>query len=226
MKNLSLLFVFAVLSSTLLFAQDRVNDKVKDKEQDKIHLVLFDGDVFQIKDRDQLHLKDKITLNDGTLVETDGTYQKVGGDKLRLRDEECLDMDGNLYANEYQYQLKIKQQNKDLTVNQKKQANQNRYQVTLIDGQLYQIKAGEQIRLQQKLNLKNGTIVNPDGTYQKRDQKQLQLKEFECLNMDGEMYKNIYQQRKMGFQKNMMMNKNNKQIKPTVKKMVKAKKGY
>jgi hypothetical protein len=37
------------------------------------------------------------------------------GDRLRLRDGECLDMNGVKYSNEYQYRSKIKQENKNLT---------------------------------------------------------------------------------------------------------------
>jgi hypothetical protein len=94
MKRL-LIIVFAVLGSTALFAQD----------QDQDRLMLVDGDVLQIRDRDQIRLQDKIILTDGTTVNPDGTFQKRG-DRLRLRDGECLDMNGVKYSNEYQYRSK------------------------------------------------------------------------------------------------------------------------
>jgi hypothetical protein len=63
--------------------------------------MLVDGDVLQIRDRDQIRLQDKIILTDGTTVNPDGTSRKK--DRLRLRNGECLDMNGVKYSNEYQY---------------------------------------------------------------------------------------------------------------------------
>jgi hypothetical protein len=47
MKRLLIIIVFAVLGSTALFAQD----------QDQDRLMLVDGDVLQIRDRDQIHTR-------------------------------------------------------------------------------------------------------------------------------------------------------------------------
>jgi hypothetical protein len=71
--------------------------------------MLVDGDVLQIRDRDQIRLQDKIILTDGTTVNPDGSSR---GDRLRLRNGECLDMNGVKYSNEYQYRSKIKQESK------------------------------------------------------------------------------------------------------------------
>jgi hypothetical protein len=75
--------------------------------------MLVDGDVLQIRDRDQIRLQDKIILTNGTTVNPDGTFEK-GGDRLRLRDGECLDMNGVKYSNGSINidQSKIKQENK------------------------------------------------------------------------------------------------------------------
>jgi hypothetical protein len=73
--------------------------------------MLVDGDVLQIRDRDQIRLQDKIILTDGTTVNR-WYLQKKG--RLRLRNGECLDMNGVKYSNEYQYRSKIKKENKIL----------------------------------------------------------------------------------------------------------------
>jgi hypothetical protein len=109
--------VFAVLGNTALFAQDQ------DPRPKQDRLMFVDGDVLQIKDRDQIRLQDKIILTDGTTVNPDGTFQKRG-DRLRLRNE-CLNMNGVKYSNEYQYRSKIKQENKNLTQSQMMERNQN-----------------------------------------------------------------------------------------------------
>jgi len=58
----------------------------------------------------------------------------------------------------------------------------------LKEGKMIQIKNGEQVMLQTQLRLQNGTVVNPDGTYQLKERKMKQLREGECLNMDGKRY--------------------------------------
>jgi hypothetical protein len=57
----------------------------------------------------------------------------------------------------------------------------------------------KQNQLKQKFNLGNGVVVNPDGTYQKKNKKR--LKEGQCLNMDGKLFKTTYQQKKRNIQK-------------------------
>jgi hypothetical protein len=79
--------------------------------------MLVDGDVLQIRDRDQIRLQDKIILTNGTTV-NQMVLSRKKGDRLRLRDGECLDMNGVKYSNEYQYRSKIKQESKNLTQSQ------------------------------------------------------------------------------------------------------------
>jgi hypothetical protein len=47
--------------------------------------------------------------------------------------------------------------------------NQERSHLTVIDGNVYQIRNQKQNQLKQTFNLGNGVVVNPDGTYQKRE---------------------------------------------------------
>ena len=204
MKRLLIILVCAVIGSTALFAQD----------QDR--LILVDGDVLQIRDLNQIRLQDKLTLSDGTTVNPDGTYQKKGNARLRLRNGECLDMSGVKYSNEHRYRSKIKQENKNLNQSQMMERNQSRSYLTVIEGNIYQIRNQKQNKLKRKFNLSNGIVVNPDGTYQTKNNKQKHLKEGQCLNMDGELFKTTYQQRKRNIQKNSNINKKrNKNLQKT-----------
>ncbi|MDX1828097.1 MAG: DUF6799 domain-containing protein [Lutibacter sp.] len=218
MKQIILFLAFIVLGTMGLVAQDQ--DQIQDRDQTR--LMLVDGDLLQIRDRDQIRLKDKITLNDGTVVNPDGTYQTRDRIQLRLKDGSCLDNDGILYRNEYQYRYKVQQENKGLSEAQTQARNQNRFQIMNIDGQLYQIRNQVQKQVREQLNLGNGLVVNPDGTYQ-RDRIQLRLMDGECLNMDGEMYKNTYMHRKMVNQKKMKALK--KMPKKNIQKKIQIKKG-
>ena len=204
MKKMILLLAFVVLGTTAMWSQDKAQDR------DQVRLMLVDGDMLQIKDQDRVQLHDQLTLNDGTVVYPNGTYQNKDGVKLRLKNGECLDNDGVKYSNEYQYRYTVKQENQGLSQAQIENRNQNRYQLMLIDGDVYQIRNQYQNQLQQQLNLANGTVVNPDGSYLTRDRQQLRLKDGECLNMDGTMFKNSYTQQKMLVKKNINTNKNMK----------------
>lgn len=68
------------------------------------------------------------------------------------------------------------------------------------DGKLYQYRNGERTQLQKQVQLKNGTVCNPDGTCQLKDQTKLRMRNGECLDMSGNRYMN---QNK--FNKNKMM---------------------
>ena len=166
--------------------------------------------MLQIRDRDQIRLQESITLNDGTVVNPNGTYHLRNGDRLRLNEGECLDADGIMYRNEYQYRYKVEQENKGLNQAQVQERNQNRVQYMLVDGEMLQIRNQSQNRLEQRLNLADGGTINPDGSYQMRDRKQLRLQDGECLNMEGTMFKNTYQYQKTLAKKSTMKKKVNK----------------
>ncbi|MDO9275160.1 MAG: hypothetical protein Q7T92_06395 [Lutibacter sp.] len=205
MKNLAMFLIFIVFGTVGLVAQEK--GQIKDQDRDRDRIIKIDGDILQITDRDQIRLKDKITLNDGTVVNPDGTYITRDKDRFRLRNGSCIDMDGVLYRNEYQYQYKVKRENKGLQDTQIQERTRNRYHIMNIDGQLYQIRNQSQNQLKKPYKLSNRVVVNPDGTYTNRNGQQVHLRDGECLNLDGQMFKNTYMHRKMVNQKNMNANK-------------------
>ncbi len=213
MKKLCLLTAIMLLSALTLTAQEQDRDRIQD--QDRTKLVMINGEMLELRDRAEMHLREKQTLEDGTVVFPNGQYQTRDGLKFRLKDGECLDNDGIKYRNEYQYRYKVRQENRGLTESQIQERNQNRIYYTLVDGDMYLVRNQSQHRIQDKIDLGNGVVVNADGTYQNRERKQLQLKDGECINMDGEVFRNMYQYRKMIVQKKQMPAK--KMIKKGVK---------
>lgn len=209
MKTLVILLAFLISSPLLMQAQDQVIDQ----DRDQTRLMMVDGELLQIKDRDQVRLQDKITLNDGTVLSPNGRYVTSAGKKLRLRDGECLDMNGVKYNNEYQYRSMVRQENKGMSQEQMTERNKNRTHFIAMDGHVYRVRNQEQQKVQHQMILNNGMKINPDGTYQMRDQRQLRLKDGECLNLDGQKFQNIMQQRKMVMHKNMNANKNLNKVK-------------
>ena len=173
MKRNLVLLALIVLGSMALTAQESDQDRIQD--QDRTKLVMVNGEMLELRDRAEMRLKDKQTLADGSVVSPDGTYVTADGDRLKLKNGECLDGDGIKYRNEYQYRYKVGQENKGLTQDQIRERNQNRVQYTLVDGDMYVVRNQTQQRLQESLDLGNGVVVDPDGSFQTRDQKRLQL---------------------------------------------------
>ena len=58
-----------------------------------------------------------------------------------------------------------------------------------MDGKLYRWQNGERVQVQSQVQLRNGGVANPDGTYQLQNQERMQLRNGECLDMDGNRYK-------------------------------------
>ena len=196
-KNL-ILPLFLILGMFCLVAQ---NGSTK-QHKDEVYLLVMDNDIVQVKDCDQVLLENDITLNNGTVVYTDGTYLTPAGELLSLQNGECFDMNGTIYPDEYLYHYAMKQENKGLTTEQLQEKSLNRYQLILIDGEMYKILNHNQLEINSQMSLKNGTVINPDGTYRTMDPKRLRLLDGECLNMNGEIFRNIYQLRKELIQKN------------------------
>lgn len=228
MKRIAMLVIVMLLSTMAFNAQERDRDRIQD--QDRTNLVMINGEMYQLRNRAESRLQQAVRLKDGTTVNPDGTYTTADGQKLRLRNGECLDGDGVKYRNEYQYRYKVNRENQGLAQAQIQERNQNRVQYMLVDGEMYQYNNQVQERLQNQVTLADGTTVNPDGTYQTRDRQQLRLRDGECINMEGNMYQNTYQHRKMVVQKNKtakkkMLKKKNMPAKKAKVQTKKAKKG-
>ena len=221
MKKLLILGLFLFFCSVQMNAQD----KIQDQDRDQTRLMMVDGDLLQIRDRDQVQLKDKTTLADGTVLSANGRYVTRDGQRMRLRDGECLDGDGVKYNNEYQYRYKIMQENKGLSQEQMGERNQNRVHYVAMDGKVYRVNNAAQNRVQQQLKLSNGMTMNPDGTYGDMNQNQMRLRDGECLNMNGQKYQSMLQQRKMMMQKQNMVNKNMNMNKKNMQKKSMNKRG-
>lgn len=221
MKKKTIGLMLLAMAAATLNAQDRDRDRIQD--QDRTKLVAVDGEMLQLRDRAEIHLREQQTLSDGTVLYPNGNYEAPDGKRYRLRDGECLDGDGIMYRNEYQYRNKVQKENAGLNAEQVRMRNQNRVHYTFMDGNVYQIRNQEQVRLETATRLENGTTVFPDGTYQMRNQDRVRLQDGECLGVDGELFRNMYQMRKQLIQRKQIQAK--KMLKkPTAPPMAAAKK--
>jgi len=193
--------------------QDQDRDRIQDQDQDRIQdqdqtrLLAMDGNMLQVRDRAEMHLRNQQSLSDGTVIHENGRYETPDGKRYKLGEGECLDGDGILYRNEYQYRHKIERENAGLSEAQVRERNQNRLHYTMIDGDVYQIRHQEQARLENQLHLENGTTVFPDGSYQMQNQQRQRLQDGACLDPSGQMFRNMYQFRKKVIQQHKMPSK-------------------
>jgi len=218
MKKVAIILILLVFTSIGLIAQELDRDRIQD--QDQTNLTMVNGEMLQLRERAQLMLKDKVTLKDGTVLNSKGAYTTKDGKQLKLKNGECLDNDGIKYRNEYQYRYKIQQENTGLSKAQIQERNQNRIHYIAVDGDMLQVRNQLQERLQTSMTLGDGTIVNPNGTYQNQGGKQLRLQDGECLNSEGKLHQNQYQYRQNIIQTQNNMRKNQVQTQTKAKKNV------
>ncbi len=93
MKKLILIVFTLFLGVNSLMAQD-----VKQIE-DANYVILLDSKVFHYTVNGVEQLKADLTLNNGTVVKTDGTYI-TDKKTLKLEDGQCLGMSGTLYKDQ------------------------------------------------------------------------------------------------------------------------------
>lgn len=197
--------VLLAMAATTLTAQEQDRDRIQD--QDRTKLVVVNGEMLQVRERAEIHVRERVTLSDGTVLQPNGAYETPDGKRYRLKDGECLDGDGIMYRNEYQYRHKIQQENAGLNPQQVRERNQNRVQYAFMDGNLYQIRNQEQHRLETAMRLENGATAFPDGSYQLQNQNRIRLENGQCISIQGDMFRNMYQMRKQMMQRRQLPNK-------------------
>ena len=95
--------------------QDKEQDQKRDMTQDQIkdHLILRDGKMYQVKNGEEIALQNQLRLNNGTVVNPDGTYEFKNKNRKQLRDGECLDMEGKQYRNREQFEHRMEKMKKE-----------------------------------------------------------------------------------------------------------------
>lgn len=76
---------------------------VKERNQNRVHYTLVDGEMYLIRTQAQNRLNEKIELAEGMSVDPDGSYLDRERKQLQLRDGECINMQGEVYRNMHQH---------------------------------------------------------------------------------------------------------------------------
>jgi hypothetical protein len=138
MKKVFYVLTFILLHFTLnTLAQDQEKKQDQLKTQDRIklhdHLLYKDGNLYQVKDQKQTRVEAQVKLKNGTTIEPDGMFRKKNGDRLQLKNGECLDMDGKHYHTEAKFMERVRarekeMQKKEFTPSDSKQKQQEKQQ--------------------------------------------------------------------------------------------------
>jgi hypothetical protein len=93
----------------------------------------------------------------------------------------------------------IQAQDRDRDQTKKQDRIHQEDHLRLQDGSCLLVNQGVATPLREPYKLKNGTTVNPDGSYQLQNQQKFQLRNGECLDLNGNRYlnQNRFNQRKM-----------------------------
>lgn len=142
------------------------------------HFIYQNGQLFRAQNQEQKMVTEKLTLYNGLIINPDGTFQAKNKNQERLANGECLDTEGIRYKNQAEFH----------------QQTQNRLQAMaephflFQDGKLYRTGNQARLQVQDQWKLQNGTIVNPDGSYQLKNGKKEQMRNGELLDQEGRKY--------------------------------------
>jgi hypothetical protein len=109
-------------------------------------------------------------------VNPDGTYKFRNELKVKLKEGECLDPDGNKYASQAQFH----EQTQSLIMAEPYFSFQ--------DGRIVHTQNQIQSKLRSRWTFMNGAAVDPDGTYKIKNGKNEQLNNGEYLDWEGRRY--------------------------------------
>jgi hypothetical protein len=112
-----------LVTSGAVMGQDQIQKKDRIHQED--HLQMQDGSCLLVKDGVPTKLQTQLKLNNGSVVNPDGSYQLQNQKKYQLRNGEYLDMNCNRYLNQNQYNKKAMMSNKQIESVRIKAINQN-----------------------------------------------------------------------------------------------------
>jgi hypothetical protein len=104
MKTKIILLILLIMGTgELLMAQQQDQEQNQDKIRQEDHYRYFDGQLFQYRNGVQSRVMEQQKLNNGIILNPDGSYQLQNQEKYQLRKGECLDRNGLVYKNQNRF---------------------------------------------------------------------------------------------------------------------------
>jgi hypothetical protein len=111
-KMFFMLVSLFIVTGIAVVAQDQTRKQDRIHQED--HLILRDGSCYLVKQGVQTKLQTQLKLNNGTVVNPDGSYQLQNQQRYQLRDGECMDMNSNRYLNQNKFNKRVMMTNKQI----------------------------------------------------------------------------------------------------------------
>ena len=97
-----------MLTGTVVAQSQQVEQKTNQNAVVKNeHLVMKDGKMLHNMDGKEIQMQNDMTLKNGTMIKPDGSYHLKNGKQLRLRNGQCMDMNGRKYMSQEMMQRKM-----------------------------------------------------------------------------------------------------------------------
>ena len=99
MKKILLAAMSIVLMTTALTAQ-----QVQSTEVNGEHLIMKDDKIYHNMNVKEMLMGNQMTFHNGTIMQTNGSYQLKNGKQRQLRNGHCMDMNGKKYRSHQMFQ--------------------------------------------------------------------------------------------------------------------------
>lgn len=98
-------------------------EQMRERNQNRVHYVAMDGNVYRVNTAAQNRVQQQLKMGNGMTMNPDGTYRDMNQNQMRLRDGECLNMNGQKFQNMLQQRKMMMQRqqmvNKNMNMNKK-----------------------------------------------------------------------------------------------------------
>jgi len=131
------------------------------------------GRVVMVKNGKITMLDKDVTLSNGMVIMSNGNYMQKGGMQTALRENQHIDMAGNIMLMDKAPVLGYNQE--------KKYADGYLYR----DGRVLSVKNGVMTLIDKDITLSNGTVIMSNGNYMVKGGKKVMMREGEHVDMNG-----------------------------------------
>ena len=106
MKKILLAAMSIVLLKTASVAQqEQTENKIsKSTTVNDEHLIMKDGKMYHNMNGKEMMMESQMTLENGTVMQANGSYQLKNGKQRQLRNGQCMDMNGRKYRSHQMFQ--------------------------------------------------------------------------------------------------------------------------
>ncbi len=173
MKKLILIATIFSFSYALQAQNNSTTTKSTSEKMEDMHdcVIMKDGKMWVMKDGKTMSMDKEMTMENGTVVMADGHYMNKGGEKMMLKNGQCINMDGKMMMADKDMGMDMDMHNC----------------VMMKDGKMMMMKDGKMMSMDKDMTMKNGTMVMTDGHYMTKGGEKMMMKDGQCIDMSGKM---------------------------------------